>query len=41
MSGADHRELAEIALDEAQRARCLMHVALVFRVLRGMDATSC
>ncbi len=30
MSGADHRELAEIALDDAQRARCLMHVARVF-----------
>jgi hypothetical protein len=30
MSGADHRELAEIALDDAQRARCLIHVGRVF-----------
>lgn len=30
MSGADHRELAAIALDEAQRARCLTQVARVF-----------
>lgn len=30
MSGADHRELAQITLDDAQRARCLTHVARVF-----------
>lgn len=30
MSGADHRELAEIALDDVQRERCLSHVARVF-----------
>jgi len=30
MSGEDHRELAEISLDDAQRARCLTHVARVF-----------
>ncbi len=31
MSGADHRELAAIALDAEQRAKCLEQVALVFR----------
>jgi hypothetical protein len=30
MSGADHRELAGIALDDVQRARCLVLVANVF-----------
>ena len=30
-SGADHRELAAIALDEAQREQGLTQVALVFR----------
>jgi hypothetical protein len=30
MSGEDHRELAEIALNDAQRARCLTHVGRVF-----------
>ena len=30
MSGADHRELAVIALDDVQRARCLALVASVF-----------
>lgn len=30
MSGADHRELAAIALDDTQRARCLIQVARVF-----------
>jgi hypothetical protein len=31
MSGADHRELAAIELDEAQRDKCLAQVALVFQ----------
>ena len=31
MSGADHRELAAIVLDEVQRARCLALVGKVFR----------
>lgn len=31
MSGADHRELAAIALDAAQREKCLAQVALVFQ----------
>lgn len=30
MTGDDHRQLAEIALTDAQRARCLMLVRLVF-----------
>lgn len=32
MNGADHREMAAIALDDTQRARCLAHVAQVFRL---------
>lgn len=31
MSGADHRELAAIQLDDTERAKCLEQVALVFR----------
>lgn len=31
MSGADHRELAAMAVDDAQRARCLRMVANVFQ----------
>ena len=31
MSGADHRELAAIGLDETQRDKCLRQVALVFQ----------
>src|SRR5688500_16199466 len=31
VNGLDHRELAAIALDEAQRARCLELVAQVFK----------
>jgi hypothetical protein len=34
MSGADHRELAAIALDEVQRARCLTLVAHVFEYFK-------
>lgn len=30
MSGEDHRELAQIPLDQSQRERCLQHVARVF-----------
>jgi hypothetical protein len=38
MSGADHRELAAIALDDAQRARCLRMVADVFRYFEEWTA---
>lgn len=38
MSGADHRELAAIALDEAQREHCLAQVALVFRYFEEWTA---